>query len=448
MTVYPPAPLVWQNSLALDFTHSQISYVGYEGTIFHLSGPFSPVLGAQSGVVIKDIARLDPAFKHLDNKGARQDGTTWYDTLYDAAEIDFNVVLGGINAADTRNVIRAWMGAWDPKQLGKLCWFSPERGEWWANVRLMKSIPNNFQYDWYQAREVAFTWSCRNDMAFWQGVDSVCTFSPNAQQILSITGGPTGGTFTLTLGGHTTPALTYNIDANELTTALESLTGIGPNNVLVQALDGSGASFLIQFINDLGAATVATLSAISSLTGGSVGVSVTPLVDGTTSASGFVNLSNIGDQPGWPRYLLYGPGTFTIGDVGTPNSITFGPLLAGQVVLLNALPRLPAVVDLSPTPSATTTTQQNQFASLLSDLINFVTNNNIPPFLQEFESLFGILPPQGNLYSLLKGRFTQAIPPMLEQVGPVTTSIPVSITGATAASQIIAAVTPQRRWPE
>lgn len=430
--------------LALDFTHSQIAYVGYEGTIFHVSGPFAPVLGAQSGAVIKDIARLDPSFKHLDNKGARQDGITWYDTLYDPAEIDFNVILGGTSAADMRHVIGSWMGAWDPKQLGKLCWFSPERGEWWANVRQAKSVPNNFQFDWYESKEIALTWSCRNDMAFWQGVDSVCTFNPNNQQVISVTGDPTGGYYTLEFGGKTTDVLVPTADATKLTQELEALSSIGLGNILVKALDGSGTSFVVQFLNGLGGLPQPLIIADSSLTGGTPGVGVDPLIVGGPTTAGFVNLTNTGDQPGWPRYLCYGPGTFTIGDVGTTNSITFGPLGDGQIALLNTLPRLPAVVDLSPTQPKQTVT----FQSLIQELINFATSNNTPPLLQEFESLFGILPPQGNMYSLLSGRFTQPIAPMLEQVGPQAVSIPVAIKNGSAKSQIIAAVTPQRIWPE
>ena len=136
--------------------------------------------------------------------------------------------------------------------------------------------------------------------------------------------------------------------------------------------------------------------------------------------------------------------------------ISFGPLLAGQIALLSALPRLPAVLDLSPpVATALSTTQLNFFQSLesavggfLQTLINFVTNNNVPPLLAQFESLFGITPPQGPLYSLLSGRFTQALPPMLEQVGPQESHIPCQIQGGNSQSQIVAAVTPYRRWPE
>lgn len=340
MTVYPPVPLLSQLNRVLHSQHSQLSYVGYEGTIFHISGPFAPLLGAQTGVNMLKISGIDAPFKNLDNQGARQDGTTWYDTLYDPAEIDMTVELGGMSAPDMRKLIAAWFGAWDPKQLGKLCWFSPERGEWWANVRMHKPVADQFSNDWYQSKRIKLTWSMRNDNAFWQGVDSVSTYT-------------------------------------------------------------SGQ---------------------------------------------FLELCNRGDQPGWPRYLCYGPGTFSIGDgSGSSRMITFGPLLAGQVALLNTLPRLPGVVDLSPNQPAQ---PLDLLQGLLKGLIDFATNNNVPPLLQEFESLFGIVPPQGPLYSLLNGRFTTPLDPMLEQDGPVTSFIPCKITGGNGDSKIIGAVTPLRRWPE
>ena len=176
MTTFPPAPLQYQQNLALAFQDSSISYVGYEGTIFHLSGPFAPVLGAQSGAAIVDLQGLAAPFRHLDNKGARQDGTTWYDTLYDPLEVAFTVELSGLTASDIRNTNSAWWGAWDTNRTGKLCWFSPERGEWWCNVRMGKQVQNKFKNDWYHSKKVVYNWVARNDDAFWQSFDSVCTF--------------------------------------------------------------------------------------------------------------------------------------------------------------------------------------------------------------------------------------------------------------------------------
>lgn len=341
MTSFPPAPLLLQQIVSLQYTDAFISYVGYEGTTFHISGPLAPILGAQDGLQMLTISGLHAPFKHLDSQGARQDGTTWYDSVYDPCEIDMVVETSGVTAASSRRIIASWMGAWDPRKLGKMCWFTPERGEWWCNVRLNKNMPDQLTQSHYRSGKQRFTWSMRNDDAFWRSVDCVNTFA--------------------------------------------------------------GAD-----------------------------------------ASGFIALSNMGDQDAWPRYLCYGPGTFTFGD-GPTNTVTFGPLGAGQIALITTLPRLRTVVDLSPSAPAQLL---NQFQEFISALINFATNNNVPPLLQEFESFFGIQPPQGVLYSLLNGRFTTPIPPMLEQIGPTTVNIPITISNGSSDSKVIAAITPQRRWPE
>lgn len=164
------------------------------------------------------------------------------------------------------------------------------------------------------------------------------------------------------------------------------------------------------------------------------------------NGTGFLPLTNIGSEDAWPRYLCYGPGTFTIGDGPSATSaVTFGPLLAGQIALITTLPRLRSVVDLSPNlpPQAL-----SQWQAFLKGLISFATNNNVPPLLQQFESWFGILPPQGVMYSLMNGRFTTPIPPKLEGVAPTEAHIPISITGGNSGSKVVAAVTPLRSWPE
>lgn len=174
--------------------------------------------------------------------------------------------------------------------------------------------------------------------------------------------------------------------------------------------------------------------------------SVSTFQPGGTGGTGFTPLTNIGDQDGWPRYLVYGPGTFAFSDgPGSTNMITFGPLLATQIVLITTLPRLRSIVDLSPTQLPQTLSQAQSFIQML---INLVTNNNTPPLLQWFESLFGIRPPQGALYSLLNGRFSKPIPGVVQPSEAVTSNIAVSITGGNSASKIVSALTPLRRWPE
>ena len=167
----------------------------------------------------------------------------------------------------------------------------------------------------------------------------------------------------------------------------------------------------------------------------------------TVTQSGWLPLANAGEVDGWPRYLCYGPGYFRIGNgPDNPDLVEFGPLLDGQVVLIETEPRRRSVVDL--TPSTVPTSQVlNPFQALIKSLISFASNGNIPPLLQQFESVFGILPPQGNLYSFLNGRFTKSVPGKLPAASPVTSSIRVQIDNGNASSKIVAALTPRRKWP-
>lgn len=164
------------------------------------------------------------------------------------------------------------------------------------------------------------------------------------------------------------------------------------------------------------------------------------------AGSGFVRLTNRGDQPAWATHLFYGPGILAVGDgPGSTNMITFGPLEAGQIALITTLPRLRSIVDLSSTPVTASAQNLDLFQLLIKDLETFAFAGNIPPLLQEFNSAFGILPPQGVLYSLLTGRFNNPIPPKVEGAFPVESHIAVSITGGSSASKIISSVTPFRR---
>lgn len=165
----------------------------------------------------------------------------------------------------------------------------------------------------------------------------------------------------------------------------------------------------------------------------------------TVTQSGHLKLTNFGDQEGSPRYLVYGPGTFRIANGPTGAMVEFGPLTDNQVALLTTIPRLRGVVDLSPDAP-----QQDLdgFQDFVKALLSFAVGNNTPPLLEWFESLLGIRPPQGELYSLLRGRFTAALPPKPAGDPPPTVSIACEVVNGNADSKIIAALTPLRRWPE
>ncbi|OBB15046.1 hypothetical protein A5761_14990 [Mycolicibacterium setense] len=171
----------------------------------------------------------------------------------------------------------------------------------------------------------------------------------------------------------------------------------------------------------------------------------------TVTQSGFVKLRNIGDQEMPIRYTVYGPGTFKFAvSPGSSEMIEFGPLLPNQVVYINTSRQNPKIKDL--TSIAPTQQELNFFQQAFKDFVSWANANNVPPLLQQIESAFGIIPPQGNLYSLLKGRWNKdsPIPPRSpgtpdSQVAPYY--VKVSIEGGNADSRIVAAGTPLRRHP-
>lgn len=60
----------------------------------------------------------------------------------------------------------------------------------------------------------------------------------NEVQTLTVTGGPTGGTFTITWSGQTTAAIVYNATSAVVQTALEALSNIAPGDVTVTGAAG------------------------------------------------------------------------------------------------------------------------------------------------------------------------------------------------------------------
>lgn len=85
-------------------------------------------------------------------------------------------------------------------------------------------------------------------------------------QTISITGAPTGGTFSLTFGGQTTPALAYNASTSAVQTALQALSSIGAGNATVTGTAGS--SYVVTFTGTLANTNVAPIVAVGTFTGG------------------------------------------------------------------------------------------------------------------------------------------------------------------------------------
>lgn len=90
----------------------------------------------------------------------------------------------------------------------------------------------------------------------------------NEVQTVTITGSPTGGTFTLTFGGNTTTGIAFNAAATAVQSALVALASIGAGNVTVTG--SAGGPYTVTFGGTLAGTNVAQMTTSgASLTGGS-----------------------------------------------------------------------------------------------------------------------------------------------------------------------------------
>lgn len=322
---------------------------GGQRSRFALDGPGRPWPGIQDGIICTGgVKGLTSQFKHIDNKPARTDGVIWNGSIFDPLEIDLDLQAHANTPQGLSKVWAEWVGAWNPRKLGKFEYITQDRGYWYVPARLNKPWPDIDKKSPRMLKVRNITHSLRCDLAFWFGFPSVDVFQ-------------------------------------------------------------------------------------------------------SASGSGFLKLMNIGSEDGWPTLTCYAGtadgATFHFSNgPGSTTMISFGPLKAGQSALITTYPPLRGVVDLT---SGTQAPQSpNFFQGLLELIVNFATNDNTPPLLQWFESLFGILPPQSALYSLLNGRMTNPIPGTEMPEWATMSPIAVSITGGNSASKIVGRIDPMRRSPE
>ncbi|WPH57647.1 minor tail protein [Mycobacterium phage WXIN] len=558
MEVWPPTVIPKRGiELLREGIEPLITYTSPDNDVqFHINGGLAPFPGVTEGVILTEgMSGMHASFSHLDHRGARQDGATWADTVYDPAEMLLRVTITARTPETFRKLVRRWFAAWDPERPGKLSWTTPE-GTWWCFVRLFRTPPEKLESGYSRVCKQTFTWSIRNDDAFWRSVDSVSQFrfafnsisdgfnrndvgdlGDNWEQTYTGLGGgvcesepelnifwpgravwkPSGNHRRTVVNRHITPTATDNQvvtiqigeffqfpfpDASYLDVWARlndndaSPTGIrlriGPQWIILSRFTAGVETVIKQRILLLapvwreewtliagsssnprdftvlrGGFPILTAKDTTSAVGASnryVGFGmeageglftqmVPPSVLGftagdnaTVTQSGHLTVTNFGDQPGSPDLVVYGPGTFKLGNgAEVEPTIEFGPLVDGQIALIKTAPGMRAVYDLTTDP-----VEQDLpfFQDFLQRLVSLVFNNNVPPLFEWFESLFGIRPPQGNLYSLLKGRWTRTISARPVASPPAAQRITVTVEGGNANTKVIAALTPRRRWPE
>jgi phage tail sheath protein FI len=117
----------------------------------------------------------------------------------------------------------------------------------------------------------------------------------NEVQTVSISGTPTGGTFTLTFNGQTTSSIAYNASASTVQTALQALSTIGSGNAVVSGGPGPGTAWVVTFQGTLQHTNVPAMTATSSLTGGtSPAVAVAVTTEGVSKGYNVYRLEVLG----------------------------------------------------------------------------------------------------------------------------------------------------------
>lgn len=104
-------------------------------------------------------------------------------------------------------------------------------------------------------------------------------------QTVTITGAPTGGTFTLTFNGQTTAAIPYNATAAQVQSALEALSTIVPGDILCAGGPLPATAVTVTFFGNL-IGDQPQMTATGSFTGGtSPAVAVTTTTAGVAGAA-------------------------------------------------------------------------------------------------------------------------------------------------------------------
>lgn len=157
------------------------------------------------------------------------------------------------------------------------------------------------------------------------GVDEV--------QTLTVTGGPGGGSFTLTYKNQTTSAIPYNASAAVVQAALRALLGIGPTGVTVTG--SGGGPWTLAYGGGLGKRDIAPLVVDpTGLTGGtSPNVTVTETTKGDASYSGLYVITSglILAKTADGKYMQEYTGA---GDINEVQTVTETGTPAGGTIIL------------------------------------------------------------------------------------------------------------------
>jgi hypothetical protein len=130
--------------------------------------------------------------------------------------------------------------------------------------------------------EFGMVWGPLVSQDTWIGIEWAPDFGAgfsDAEQVVEITGAPTGGHFTLSFGGETSADIPFDSTASGLQTILTAMPAIGIGNVVVNGL--AGGPWTLTFTNNLGGQALTELTPnAAGLTPSGTTVTVTTTVAG------------------------------------------------------------------------------------------------------------------------------------------------------------------------
>lgn len=144
---------------------------------FHLLGglaaPYHDPMEPEA-VSVKDLKGLIPPWKHIQQKGATQDGITHLDALYDPTEIEMFVDCKGRDWRHTAQVVRDLIASIDAKQQSVLNFVTLDMGHWWAPVRWFQGAPPDPLRAVQRGQPLSLR--LQGDNAFWRSDDHTASF--------------------------------------------------------------------------------------------------------------------------------------------------------------------------------------------------------------------------------------------------------------------------------
>ena len=145
---------------------------------FDLLGPLAPPLNDPEypeAVVVRDLKGLIPPWRHIDQKGATEDGVLHVDALLDPIEAEMVVECIGRDGRHVRRVHRDLIASLDAIRESKLWFFDLDAGFWWSPVRWFKGAPPDPVAN-PQTRRQRTSLRLRADSACWQTFDHTAQF--------------------------------------------------------------------------------------------------------------------------------------------------------------------------------------------------------------------------------------------------------------------------------